>query len=186
MERIREIPYNYTSFSDREIVIRYLGDANWRLIEELRGTRRTGRSARCSRCSATMGHRAQPVPAGRPDQQRRPARRADPGAQPPPRPVRAAPQRQPGRRAPARCRARRGRPILQLFRRTRQALRNRVRRALGRITRRGQHRFQRPGARIACHRRHRLARRDAVRRHLAGPRGRGRGDRQGCIDCGLT
>ena len=46
MERIREIPYNYTSFSDREIVIRYLGEDNWRLIEVLRGTRRTGRSAR--------------------------------------------------------------------------------------------------------------------------------------------
>ncbi len=44
--RLREIPYNYTSFSDREIVIRFLGEANWRLIEELRGTRRTGRSAR--------------------------------------------------------------------------------------------------------------------------------------------
>ena len=44
--RIREIPYNYTSFSDREIVIRFLGEANWRLIEELRGSRRTGRSAR--------------------------------------------------------------------------------------------------------------------------------------------
>ncbi len=46
MRRIREIPYNYTSFSDREIVIRYLGEENWRLIEQLRGTRRTGRSAR--------------------------------------------------------------------------------------------------------------------------------------------
>ena len=46
MERIREIPYNYTSFSDREIVIRYLGEANWQLIEQLRGSRRTGRSAR--------------------------------------------------------------------------------------------------------------------------------------------
>ncbi len=46
MERIREIPYNYTSFSDREIVIRYLGEDNWRLIEKLRGSRRTGRSAR--------------------------------------------------------------------------------------------------------------------------------------------
>ena len=46
MERIREIPYNYTSFSDREIVIRYLGEDHWRLIEDLRGTRRTGRSAR--------------------------------------------------------------------------------------------------------------------------------------------
>ncbi len=46
MDRIREIPYNYTSFSDREIVIRYLGEENWRLIEQLRGSRRTGRSAR--------------------------------------------------------------------------------------------------------------------------------------------
>ncbi|MES9854060.1 MAG: DUF3683 domain-containing protein [Candidatus Thiodiazotropha sp. L084R] len=44
--RIREIPYNYTSFSDREIVIRFLGKPMWTLIEELRGTRRTGRSAR--------------------------------------------------------------------------------------------------------------------------------------------
>ncbi len=45
-QRIREIPYNYTSFSDREIVIRFLGKAMWELIEELRGSRRTGRSAR--------------------------------------------------------------------------------------------------------------------------------------------
>ena len=44
--RIREIPYNYTSFSDREIVIRFLGSDMWELIEQLRGTRRTGRSAR--------------------------------------------------------------------------------------------------------------------------------------------
>src|SRR5512134_3832733 len=44
--RIREIPYNYTSFSDREIVIRLLGEDNWHLLEELRGQRRTGRSAR--------------------------------------------------------------------------------------------------------------------------------------------
>ncbi len=44
--RIREIPYNYTSFSDREIVIRFLGQEAWALIEELRGSRRTGRSAR--------------------------------------------------------------------------------------------------------------------------------------------
>ena len=44
--RIREIPYNYTSFSDREIAIRFLGESCWRLIEDLRGTRRTGRSAR--------------------------------------------------------------------------------------------------------------------------------------------
>ncbi len=45
-ERIREIPYNYTSFSDREIVIRLLGEPAWALILQLRGERRTGRSAR--------------------------------------------------------------------------------------------------------------------------------------------
>ncbi len=44
--RIREIPYNYTSFSDREIVIRLLGREAWSLLDELRGERRTGRSAR--------------------------------------------------------------------------------------------------------------------------------------------
>ncbi len=45
-ERIREIPYNYTSFSDREIVIRLLGEPSWNLLNQLRGERRTGRSAR--------------------------------------------------------------------------------------------------------------------------------------------
>ena len=44
--RIREIPYNYTSFSDREIVIRLLGSASWDLLNQLREERRTGRSAR--------------------------------------------------------------------------------------------------------------------------------------------
>src|SRR6266850_1031867 len=44
--RLREIPYNYTSFSDREIVIRLLGAAIWQELDELRGQRRTGRSAR--------------------------------------------------------------------------------------------------------------------------------------------
>ena len=44
--RIREIPYNYTSFSDREVVIRLLGEASWELLNQLRGERRTGRSAR--------------------------------------------------------------------------------------------------------------------------------------------
>jgi FAD/FMN-containing dehydrogenase/Fe-S oxidoreductase len=44
--RLREIPYNYTSFSDREIVMRLLGDEAWALLEELRAERRTGRSAR--------------------------------------------------------------------------------------------------------------------------------------------
>jgi FAD/FMN-containing dehydrogenase/Fe-S oxidoreductase len=45
-ERIREIPYNYTSFSDREIVIRLLGASAWGWLNRLRDERRTGRSAR--------------------------------------------------------------------------------------------------------------------------------------------
>jgi len=44
--RLREIPYNYTSFSDREIVIRLLGEDAWNLLHDLRGERQTGRSAR--------------------------------------------------------------------------------------------------------------------------------------------
>jgi len=44
--RLREIPYNYTSFSDREIVIRFLGEDAWEALNELRGERKTGRSAR--------------------------------------------------------------------------------------------------------------------------------------------
>jgi len=44
--RLREIPYNYTSFSDREIVIRLLGVRAWDLLNQLRDERRTGRSAR--------------------------------------------------------------------------------------------------------------------------------------------
>jgi FAD/FMN-containing dehydrogenase/Fe-S oxidoreductase len=46
MNRVREIPYNYTSFSDREIALRLLGAEGWALISELRTERRTGRSAR--------------------------------------------------------------------------------------------------------------------------------------------
>lgn len=44
--RIREIPYNYTSFSDREIVIRFLGAEMWDVLNDLRAARVTGRSAR--------------------------------------------------------------------------------------------------------------------------------------------
>ncbi|RTZ39781.1 DUF3683 domain-containing protein [Candidimonas sp. SYP-B2681] len=44
--RLREIPYNYTSYSDREIVLRLLGQEAWQMLSELRGERRTGRSAR--------------------------------------------------------------------------------------------------------------------------------------------
>ena len=44
--RLREIPYNYTSYSDREIVLRLLGPEAWEKLSELRSERRTGRSAR--------------------------------------------------------------------------------------------------------------------------------------------
>ena len=44
--RLREIPYNYTSFSDREIVIRLLGTDAWEMLNQLRDQRKTGRSAR--------------------------------------------------------------------------------------------------------------------------------------------
>jgi FAD/FMN-containing dehydrogenase/Fe-S oxidoreductase len=44
--RLREIPYNYTSLADREIVIRLLGEAAWHVLDSLRSERRTGRSAR--------------------------------------------------------------------------------------------------------------------------------------------
>ena len=44
--RLREIPYNYTSFSDQEIVVRLLGKRAWELLNQLRQERRTGRSAR--------------------------------------------------------------------------------------------------------------------------------------------
>jgi FAD/FMN-containing dehydrogenase/Fe-S oxidoreductase len=45
-QRLREIPYNYTSFSDREIVIRLLGQDAWQTLDALRSERVTGRSAR--------------------------------------------------------------------------------------------------------------------------------------------
>ena len=35
-QRLREIPYNYTSFSDREIVMRLLGSEAWAVLDELR------------------------------------------------------------------------------------------------------------------------------------------------------
>jgi FAD/FMN-containing dehydrogenase/Fe-S oxidoreductase len=42
----REIPYNYTSASDEQIVAHLFGPATWSVLEELRGERVTGRSAR--------------------------------------------------------------------------------------------------------------------------------------------
>ncbi|MBI2419395.1 MAG: DUF3683 domain-containing protein [Ignavibacteriales bacterium] len=44
--RLREIPYNYTSFSDKEIILKYFDEETWKVIEELRDQRKTGRSAK--------------------------------------------------------------------------------------------------------------------------------------------
>ena len=41
----REIPYNYTSFSDKEIILRVLGKRAWEILETLRSERSTGLSA---------------------------------------------------------------------------------------------------------------------------------------------
>ncbi len=46
MKQYREIPYNYSSFSDKEIVCRFLGNDAWNLLNQLRQNRNTGRSAR--------------------------------------------------------------------------------------------------------------------------------------------
>ena len=42
----REVPYNYTSFTDQDIITRFLGKAAWQTIQELRQVRQTGHSAR--------------------------------------------------------------------------------------------------------------------------------------------
>ena len=44
--RFREIPYNYTSFSDREIVLKYFDEETWHILGQLRSQRITGKSAR--------------------------------------------------------------------------------------------------------------------------------------------
>ena len=38
--------YNYTSFSDKEIILKYFDDDTWALLNDLRHQRKTGRSAR--------------------------------------------------------------------------------------------------------------------------------------------
>lgn len=45
MHPIREIPYNYTSFSDKEIVLRLLGTRAWEILQALREKRETGISS---------------------------------------------------------------------------------------------------------------------------------------------
>jgi hypothetical protein len=83
--RLREIPYNYTSFSDREIVIRLLGEEAWTTLTELRSERVTGRSARM--LYEVLGDiwvvRRNPLSRRRPAGQSRATRGADRGPAPP-------------------------------------------------------------------------------------------------------
>jgi len=44
--RFREITYNYTSFSDKEIILKYFDKETWQQVELLRNRRITGRSAK--------------------------------------------------------------------------------------------------------------------------------------------
>ena len=44
--KFREIPYNYTSFSDKEIALKYLDEEGWNIINNLRDKRVTGRTAK--------------------------------------------------------------------------------------------------------------------------------------------
>ena len=74
--RLREIPYNYTSFSDREIVIRLLGARAWEVLGLLRERaphRPLGAHA-LRGARRHLGRPAQPLSAGRPARQPAPAR----------------------------------------------------------------------------------------------------------------
>jgi FAD/FMN-containing dehydrogenase/Fe-S oxidoreductase len=44
--RFREIPYNYTSFSDKEIILKYFDEEMLNIVDSLRAHRVTGKSAR--------------------------------------------------------------------------------------------------------------------------------------------
>ncbi|MCG8345778.1 MAG: DUF3683 domain-containing protein, partial [Chlorobiales bacterium] len=59
---MREIPYNYTSATDRQLLSYLLGEDNARMLDELRDVRVTGRSARLLMRSigALLIHRRNP------------------------------------------------------------------------------------------------------------------------------
>ena len=178
--RLREIPYNYTSFSDREIVIRLLGDR--RLAAARRAARRASHGplgAHALRGARRhLGRAAQPVPRAGPARQPAAARPADRGAAPPPRRDRPAPRRAATRERDAkvgraaRRGAARGDRVRAVVRR--RPMRCGAARAatLGRAHARRQRLLRRLRARLARDRRHRLARRDPVRRAHARRRGR--------------
>jgi FAD/FMN-containing dehydrogenase len=130
--RLREIPYNYTSFSDREIVIRLLGAEAWRCSTAARRARHRPLGAHALRGAGRhLGGAAQPVSARTTCSTTRPPRRADRRPAPPPRRDREARARatRPSRWQPAGGGARRRRPLRRALRRHRRAAR-RVLRAL--------------------------------------------------------
>ena len=193
--RLREIPYNYTSFSDREIVHPParrggLGGA----ARAARGAR-TGRSARMlyevlgdiwvvarnpylqddlldnpnrrAALTEALHHRLDEIDKRR--AQHGPTRRGRrPGG------TRAAGGARREGHVPARARrATRSDAFAAEFEET-AALRRRAMRRLARSTRQRQHPVRRPRARLPRHRRHRLAGRVPVRRRLPRQRGRSR------------
>ena len=181
--RLREIPYNYTSFSDREIVIRLLGAPMWQLLDGAarRAPHRPLGADAVRGAGRHLGRRAQSVPAGRPARQsargallvdalRHRLREIDKRRARATRRRRRA--RREGRRSWSPPRARRSTASPRAFRETRE-LRKRARARSARYTRRGQHRVRRPRARVARDRCDRLARRVSVRRAVSGHRGRG-------------
>ena len=174
MSRVREIPYNYTSFSDREIVLRLLGRGGVAAGERAarRAPHRPLRAHALRGAGRDLGDPAQPLPPGR-------APRAGPSAAhealgghaPPPRRDRGAARRQP-------CKVAR---LLELTRDAVDRFEDEFA-ADARAARAGaapprarhaprQHPVRRLRARLARHRRHRLARRDALRGGHARHRG---------------
>ena len=195
--RLREIPYNYTSFSDREIVIRLLGEEAWDALDELRERARApaARRACSTRCWATSGSsRAIPTCRTSCSTTRSALRAARRGDAPPPA-ARSTSARADKADADAiawatllgAARKRRRRFENASSRETRRAAaqarcaRSRARHA------QGQHPVRRPRARLARDRRHRLARRVSVRRRQSRHRGgSARRSCRRCIDLGLT
>ena len=130
MTRLREIPYNYTSFSDREIVIRLLGEDAWQRARRSCATSAHGPLGADALRSAGrhLGRAAQSLPAGRPARQSAAPGAAGRGDAPPPRGGRAAPPRgrlrrrtQPQGGAAARGGERRGRRVRARVRRDARA-----------------------------------------------------------------
>ena len=180
--RLREIPYNYTSFSDREIVHPPARRARLGAAEPAaRGAPHRPLGAHAVRGAGRhLGGAAQPLPAGRPARQpeaprscwSRPCTTAWARSRSAARPSADAAAR---RAASASC----WQPPARAVRALRRAASTRwptcaaaPRSVLGRVHRQGQHQVRRPVARLARDRRHRLARRVPVRRAHARHRGR--------------